>query len=234
VESLFFLSYNEHDILKRNGMAQPIIGYRAWKVGRKDGVPFLSAKYQKYVWAEGKLEAICLRTSGWNGMRKHQNSCPDIECDCGIYGLASLRAAHELNSPVLGSHPYVGCYLPVGFYPPHQDESEIPEDDAEVGFYCHGAIKVWGKLLLGQTNYGIGFKAQKGQVIALIEDPNHSSYMAQTLKELSDLRGLPLLPNDEKIVTKVMSEFGILPPWPQYLEEIPEAKGTYLPAKNAQ
>jgi hypothetical protein len=88
-------------------LIEPVEAWRAWRVGMRQGRVVLLSLFAETVWEPGvPLAAVCTQghRSRWRPWRIYPNdhTAPDLECDCGIYGVQSVAAARTyLKSPTL-------------------------------------------------------------------------------------------------------------------------------------
>lgn len=88
-------------------LAEPVEAWRVWRVSRRQGRVVLQSLFVGSVWEPGvPFSASCSggHRSRWRPWRKERNDheAPDLDCDCGVYGVHSVVAARSyLERPPL-------------------------------------------------------------------------------------------------------------------------------------
>jgi hypothetical protein len=86
---------------------EPLEAWRVWRVARREGRVVLQSLFTGAVWEPAApLVASCTggHRSRWAPWRKQPNdhAAPELECQCGIYGVKSVAAARSyLETPPL-------------------------------------------------------------------------------------------------------------------------------------
>jgi hypothetical protein len=72
--------------------AEPLEGWRVWRVVERNGRFRLGSVIKPTVWPAGRpLAAECLHSRGWWPWRRQSHDAPEEKCACGIYATTLAR-----------------------------------------------------------------------------------------------------------------------------------------------
>jgi hypothetical protein len=151
----------------------PIIGFRAWRIGRFDSLRSLTGGDH---WGRAAHTAHCVRPLR-QGERAHV--APDRGCVCGNHALSSLRltrraVAHTLRYERLGINLGIGFMLAIaaGWLPAMVAVLLLLiERGRRQRSIVYGAVLAWGDVALDPVRGGIQIRSSYMRAVALVASP---------------------------------------------------------------